>query len=47
MNGMTHTLMIAGGALVAFIVGYILHNVINAKRLKEDKEIAGRMDEEA
>jgi len=47
MNGMTHTLIIVGGALAALIAGYILHNVINAKRLNEAKKFASRIEEEA
>ncbi|GHV50545.1 ribonuclease Y [Deltaproteobacteria bacterium] len=47
MNGMTDTLLVAGGALLAAIAGYILHGVINAKRLKDSKEFAHRIEEEA
>ena len=47
MDGMTHILGIIGIGLAAFCVGYILHNLINAKRLKEAKEFASRIEDEA
>jgi ribonuclease Y len=47
MTGMTHTLMVAGGLVAAALVGYILHNVINAKKLRNAKDFAQRIEEEA
>lgn len=47
MTGMTHTLMVAGGFIAALLAGYILNNVINAKRLRDAKDFALRIEEEA
>ncbi|MDR3074407.1 MAG: ribonuclease Y [Deltaproteobacteria bacterium] len=47
MNGTTHTLLVAGGALAAVWAGYFLHNLIHAKRLKDAKDFARRIEEEA
>ncbi|CAK7037293.1 MAG: Ribonuclease Y [Desulfovibrio sp.] len=47
MTGMTHTLMVAGALVAAALVGYFLHNAINAKRLRDAKDFARRIEEEA
>ncbi|MDL2210905.1 Rnase Y domain-containing protein, partial [Desulfovibrio sp. OttesenSCG-928-O18] len=39
--------MVAGAALVAVLAGYVLHNIINAKRLRDAKEFARRIEDEA
>ncbi|MDL2272592.1 ribonuclease Y [Desulfovibrio sp. OttesenSCG-928-I05] len=46
MNG-TQTLMIVGTALVAALVGYFLHRLINTKRLNDARDLARRIEEEA
>ncbi|MCC8194608.1 MAG: ribonuclease Y [Deltaproteobacteria bacterium] len=47
MNGMTHTLVAVGAGLAALLAGYVLHSVINAKRLRDAKEFASRIEDEA
>ncbi len=44
---MSHTLMVAGSLVAAALAGYLLHNFINAKRLKDAKDFARRIEDEA
>jgi len=47
MENMSHTLFVLGSAGAALIAGYVLHHLINAKRLGDAKEFARRIEEEA
>ena len=47
MNGMSHILLPVGSFLIAAIAGYFLHNIINAKKMKDAREFARRIEDEA
>ena len=47
MNGIVYTLAIAASMLAAACLGYFLHHLINTKRLKDARDLARRIEEEA